>query len=65
MPNGSMGFRYTEAGVGRWNLDLDGVAAQLTVLGGEDGEAAEVLLRASTRSTARAASCAAGCRCAG
>ena len=44
VPNGSMGFRYTEAGVGRWNLDLDGVAAQLTVLGGEDGEAAEVLL---------------------
>ncbi len=41
VPNGSMGFRYTESGAGRWNLDLGDVAAQLTVLG---GEAAEVLL---------------------
>jgi nitrate reductase alpha subunit len=41
VPNGSMGFRYTDSGAGRWNLDLDGVAAQLTLLG---DEAAEVLL---------------------
>ena len=38
-----MGFRYTESGAGRWNLDLDGVAAQLTLLG-DDADAAEVLL---------------------
>ena len=25
MPNGSMGFRYTDSGVGKWNLDLDGI----------------------------------------
>ena len=36
-----MGFRYTESGAGRWNLDLDGVAAQLTLLG---DDAVEVLL---------------------
>jgi nitrate reductase / nitrite oxidoreductase, alpha subunit len=41
VPNGSMGFRYTESGAGRWNLDLDGVAAQLTLLG---DDAVEVLL---------------------
>jgi nitrate reductase / nitrite oxidoreductase, alpha subunit len=53
VPNGSVGFRYTESGAGRWNLDLGEVAPQLTVLGGgsveggeigEIGEAAEVLL---------------------
>ncbi len=32
VPNGSMGFRYTESGIGRWNLDLAGVAPQLTML---------------------------------
>ncbi|GAA2864659.1 nitrate reductase subunit alpha [Pseudonocardia halophobica] len=41
VPNGSLGFRYTESGAGRWNLDLNDVAPQLTLL---DGEAAEVLL---------------------
>ncbi|MEK6441593.1 nitrate reductase subunit alpha [Pseudonocardia sp. T1-2H] len=41
VPNGSLGFRYTESGAGRWNLDLGDVAPQLTVLG---GETAEVLL---------------------
>src|SRR5690606_16354954 len=41
VPNGSLGFRYTESGRGRWNLDLGEVAPQLTLLG---GEAAEVLL---------------------
>ena len=32
VPNGSLGFRYTESGIGRWNLDLGDVAPQLTVL---------------------------------
>jgi nitrate reductase alpha subunit len=41
VPNGSLGFRYTASGAGRWNLDLDGVTPQLTLLG-ED--TVEVLL---------------------
>jgi nitrate reductase alpha subunit len=44
VPNGSLGFRYTETGVGRWNLDLGDVAPQLTVLDPDRLEAAEVLL---------------------
>ncbi|BDZ54137.1 nitrate reductase subunit alpha [Agromyces marinus] len=31
VPNGSMGFRYAESGVGRWNLDLDGTVPALSV----------------------------------
>ncbi|GAA5162452.1 nitrate reductase subunit alpha [Pseudonocardia eucalypti] len=42
VPNGSLGFRYTESGVGRWNLDLGEVSPQLTLLGSSD--VAEVLL---------------------
>ncbi len=30
VPNGSMGFRYTESGEGRWNLDLEGVDPALS-----------------------------------
>ncbi|GAA5134684.1 nitrate reductase subunit alpha [Pseudonocardia adelaidensis] len=41
VPNGSLGFRYTDSGQGRWNLELGDVAPQLTLFG---GEAAEVLL---------------------
>jgi nitrate reductase alpha subunit len=41
VPNGSLGFRYTDSGAGRWNLDLGEVAPQLTLLG---DEAVEVLL---------------------
>ena len=46
VPNGSLGFRYTDAGVGRWNLDLGDVRPQLTVLSRESGhsEAVDVLL---------------------
>ncbi len=56
VPNGSLGFRYTDSGVGRWNLDLGGVAPQLTMYGrdgrtvadadaaGGDAPAVEVLL---------------------
>ncbi len=33
VPNGSVGFRYAESGVGRWNLDLEGVRPALTLLG--------------------------------
>lgn len=41
VPNGSLGFRYSERGQGRWNLDLDGVDPQLTLHG---GRSATVLL---------------------
>ncbi len=32
-PNGSLGFRFTESGVGKWNLDLGGIDPVLTVYG--------------------------------
>ncbi len=31
VPNGSMGFRYADSGVGRWNLDLEGVTPALSI----------------------------------
>ncbi|MBF6349532.1 nitrate reductase subunit alpha [Nocardia flavorosea] len=34
VPNGSLGYRFGETGNGRWNLDLEGVRPQLTLLGG-------------------------------
>ncbi|MGC5256246.1 nitrate reductase subunit alpha [Gordonia sp. DT218] len=33
VPNGSMGFRYADSGVGRWNLDLEEVVPALTLYG--------------------------------
>jgi nitrate reductase / nitrite oxidoreductase, alpha subunit len=44
VPNGSMGFRYTESGVGRWNLDLQGVTPALSCADLPDSESVEVLL---------------------
>ncbi|WP_412740753.1 nitrate reductase subunit alpha [Krasilnikovia sp. MM14-A1259] len=41
--NGSLGFRYGDAGKGRWNLDLQGVRPLLSALGGGE-PAVEVLL---------------------
>ncbi|PPK66636.1 respiratory nitrate reductase alpha subunit [Actinokineospora auranticolor] len=35
VPQGSLGFRYGEQGVGRWNLDLGDVDPMLTVHGGD------------------------------
>ncbi|MBX6750053.1 MAG: nitrate reductase subunit alpha [Micromonosporaceae bacterium] len=32
-PNGTLGFRYTESGVGRWNLDLGDIDPVLSLLG--------------------------------
>jgi nitrate reductase / nitrite oxidoreductase, alpha subunit len=43
VPNGSLGFRYGEEGVGRWNLDL-GDADPLLSVAGEGAETAEVRL---------------------
>ncbi|MFC4907168.1 nitrate reductase subunit alpha [Actinomadura gamaensis] len=42
VPNGSVGFRWTEAGKGHWNLDLGGIDPRLTLHGSE--ESAAVLL---------------------
>ena len=33
VPNGSMGFRYADSGIGRWNLDLEGASPMLTLAG--------------------------------
>jgi nitrate reductase / nitrite oxidoreductase, alpha subunit len=44
VPNGSMGFRYAESGVGRWNLDLEGITPALSIRDVDDDEVVEVLL---------------------
>ena len=51
VPNGSLGFRYGEAGIGKWNLDLGDVRPLLTVLGDPDrtGRAAAPALRRAER----------------
>lgn len=36
VPNGSIGFRWGDEDVGRWNLDLEGVDPVLTLLGRHD-----------------------------
>ncbi|MGN5239842.1 MULTISPECIES: nitrate reductase subunit alpha [unclassified Rhodococcus (in: high G+C Gram-positive bacteria)] len=45
-PNGSLGHRYGDEGVGKWNLDLGGLVPTLTVApaGGAAGETAAVHL---------------------
>ncbi len=35
IPNGSLGFRWTDSGKGRWNLDLQGKIPALTLFGQE------------------------------
>ena len=37
-PNGSIGHRYAESGVGTWNLDLDGVTPRLSLYDDPDAE---------------------------
>ena len=44
VPNGSIGFRYTDSGVGSWNLDLQDVAPQLTLLDDPHGAGTVELL---------------------
>jgi nitrate reductase / nitrite oxidoreductase, alpha subunit len=44
VPNGSLGFRYGEAGAGRWNLNLGEVRPRLTLYADPDAEPVEVLL---------------------
>ncbi|MGN7199381.1 nitrate reductase subunit alpha [Arthrobacter sp. SAFR-044] len=43
VPNGSMGFRYSGSGEGKWNLDLEGMEPALS-LREVSGESAEILL---------------------
>ncbi|MBT1001112.1 nitrate reductase subunit alpha [Paenarthrobacter sp. DKR-5] len=44
VPNGSLGFRYSASGEGKWNLDLGDVVPALSCRDGQAGESAEVLL---------------------
>lgn len=48
VPNGSMGFRYTDSGQGNWNLDLAGIDPALSLLDAPDdagtGDTAQILL---------------------
>ncbi|NUU21729.1 MAG: nitrate reductase subunit alpha, partial [Streptomycetaceae bacterium] len=44
VPNGSLGFRWTDAGAGRWNLDLGATVPLLTLHAYESAEPREILL---------------------
>ncbi|KMS76788.1 nitrate reductase [Streptomyces viridochromogenes] len=43
-PNGSLGFRWSESGEGRWNLELGDIRPQLSLYGSEVSAGVEVLL---------------------
>ncbi|MEV5052835.1 nitrate reductase subunit alpha [Arthrobacter sp. LAR12-1-1.1] len=43
VPNGSLGFRYSGSGEGKWNLDLEGIEPALS-LREVSGDSAEILL---------------------
>ncbi|KUN22337.1 nitrate reductase [Streptomyces antibioticus] len=44
VPNGSLGFRWTESGKGRWNLELGAIEPTLTLHGQSIASGVEVLL---------------------
>jgi len=44
VPNGSMGFRYNDSGVGKWNLDLAGIDPALSMMDVAGSTTSEVLL---------------------
>jgi nitrate reductase / nitrite oxidoreductase, alpha subunit len=44
VPHGSLGFRYGEAGVGKWNLDLADTQPQLSLLDTADSRPVELVL---------------------
>lgn len=46
VPNGSLGFRFSESGEGRWNLDLGEIAPALTLLDRDGTDNVEILLPA-------------------
>ncbi len=52
VPNGSLGFRYGEAGAGKWNLDLGDVRPLLSAAGGDQPPVEVVLPRFDTPSGA-------------
>jgi nitrate reductase / nitrite oxidoreductase, alpha subunit len=51
IPNGSLGFRFTESGLGKWNLDLGGTDPALTLYGRHDEAVPVDLPRFDTGST--------------
>ncbi|WP_099040204.1 nitrate reductase subunit alpha [Mycobacterium neglectum] len=44
VPRGSLGFRFGDDGVGKWNLELGDLVPALTVLGAQGGAAASIAL---------------------
>ena len=44
IPNGSLGHRYNDSSMGKWNLDLEGVDPLLSIYGRDDASAAPILL---------------------
>ena len=44
VPNGSLGFRYSESGKGKWNLDLEGIDPALSLHNAGGSHNVEVLL---------------------
>ncbi|MGY4981237.1 nitrate reductase subunit alpha [Streptomyces sp. 900105755] len=44
VPNGSLGFRWTDSGKGRWNLELGAIEPQVTLYGTGVAAGVEVLL---------------------
>ncbi|MFC7257914.1 nitrate reductase subunit alpha [Streptomyces lutosisoli] len=44
VPNGSLGFRWTESGKGKWNLELGSIQPYLSLYGHEAAGGVEVLL---------------------
>ncbi|MGH3732404.1 MAG: nitrate reductase subunit alpha, partial [Acidimicrobiales bacterium] len=42
VPNGSLGFRWKDSGIGRWNLDLDDIQPALSLYGRAGASAAAV-----------------------
>ncbi|MEU7576999.1 nitrate reductase subunit alpha [Streptomyces sp. NPDC041068] len=44
VPNGSLGFRWTESGKGKWNLELGSIKPLLTLHGADVAAGVEVLL---------------------
>ncbi|HYK67363.1 MAG TPA: nitrate reductase subunit alpha [Streptosporangiaceae bacterium] len=51
VPNGSLGYRFGESGLGRWNLDLGGADPALTLYGRHSEAVAVVLPRFDTGET--------------
>ncbi len=44
VPNGSLGFRFNESGMGKWNLDLEGVDPALTLHNAGGSKNLEILM---------------------